>query len=335
LASRNSWSFGWAALVSTCIQASIAPWEALDSIQTDPLPRVARLAAQAPVDALGEVVDRVLGVRDRERDVDRPAGRAASGQQGAPGGPCDQQRTLALLASSRHVRSAARTVTESRATRVAWVPRSFVAASARVSPETSTPPALTPSAIRSTAVDGCTKAKTRAIVMIAASRTAATLQRTLIRRSLYALLVCTAPARSASRRGLSLLLVLVHLRYRSMLTVAGEPWRRLSDHRSDGDLGEAFAAAFGDHDWRYESVLQLAARMHPGELALAIDHLDALLGTRTDDLGDVREAHAEVFEALLTWPGRTCGPSGAARSMCCSTTSVSRPSSWLRRGDFA
>jgi len=61
--------------------------------------------------------------------------------------------------------------------------------------------------------------------------------------------------------GLSLLLVLVHLRYRSMLTVAGEPWRRLSDHRSDGDLGEAFAAAFRDHDWRYESVLQLPERL--------------------------------------------------------------------------
>jgi len=98
--------------------------------------------------------------------------------------------------------------------------------------------------------------------------------------------------------GLSLLLVLVHLRYRSMLTVAGEPWRRLSDHRSDGDLGEAFAAAFHDHDWPYESVLQLPARMHPGEPALAIDHLDALHGTRTDDR-------------------------------------VSTPSSWLPRGDFA
>ncbi len=119
------------------------------------------------------------------------------------------------------------------------------------------------------------------------------------------------------------MLVLVHLRYRSMLTVAGAPWRRLSDHRSDGDLGEAFAAAFRDHDWRYESALQLPARMHPGELALAIDHLDALLGTRTDDLGDVRKAHAEVFEALLrlaprsqtrSWEASTT-PSDVARLM--------------------
>lgn len=115
--------------------------------------------------------------------------------------------------------------------------------------------------------------------------------------------------------GLSLLLALVHLRYRSMLTAAGEPWRQLMGHGPTEDLGEIFARALHEGDWRYESVLQVSPRMRTGELAVAIDQLDVVLRHRCEELGDTRAGHADVFEALLRQ-----APRSQSRSWEASTT---------------
>ena len=115
--------------------------------------------------------------------------------------------------------------------------------------------------------------------------------------------------------GLSLLLILVHVRYRSMLTGAGEPWRRLLES-APGEFPGLLADVLDDEDWRYSPASAVARGPH-AELLPTVHELENLLAGLTVAREDVRAAHHEVFEALLeqtlrsqgrTWEASTTRP---------------------------